>query len=272
MLLSLRRPSIVITSIVAQLISFPLGRAWGYYMPKWSFKVGKYRVHLNPGPFNIKEHTLIVLASNVSFGGGAAYATDILLAQKVFYGQNFGGAFASLLVISTQCIGYSFAGVMRRFLVWPAAMMWPTTLINATLFHTLFRDEEPDVPGWRISRFKYFMCCFGAMFCWTWIPDYIFTALSYFPFVTWIRPDDVVLNQVFGAITGTSLSPLHVSVRSDDNRLGLYPSHCRLGSNHRLPLISSYDSLVGDRQCVCRFCFLDLVHHSNSPLHKCLVR
>lgn len=81
--------------------------------------------------------------------------------------------------------------------------MWPTTLVNATLFHTLFRDEEPgEVPGWSISRYKYFILCFICMFIWTWIPNYIFTALSPFAFVTWIRPNDVVLNQVFGALTG----------------------------------------------------------------------
>lgn len=41
------------------------------------------------------------------------------------------------------------------------------------------------------------------MFIWNWIPGYIFTALSNFAFVTWIKPDDVVVNQVFGSFTGT---------------------------------------------------------------------
>ena len=133
-----------------------------------------------------------------------AYATDVLLAQKVFYGQDFGAAFAILLVLSTQCLGYAFAGITRRFLVWPAAMMWPSNLTNATLFHTLFRDQDPEAPGWKISRYRYFMYCFTAMFIWTWIPGYIFTALSNFAFVTWIKPDDVVVNQVFGSFTGAS--------------------------------------------------------------------
>ena len=61
MLLSLRRPSIVITSIVAQLLSFPVGVAWGRWMPKWKVTAFGHTVHLNPGPFNIKEHTLIVV-------------------------------------------------------------------------------------------------------------------------------------------------------------------------------------------------------------------
>ena len=95
---------------------------------------------------------------------------------------------------------------MRRFLVWPAAMLWPSTLINTTLFHTLFRDVDPEIPGWKISRYRWFMYTFIGMFVWNWIPGYIFQALSNFAFVTWIRPDDVVLNQVFGSITGEETS------------------------------------------------------------------
>ena len=61
MLLSLRRPSIVITSIVAQLLSFPVGKAWGNFMPAWEVTAFGKRLQLNPGPFNMKEHCLIVV-------------------------------------------------------------------------------------------------------------------------------------------------------------------------------------------------------------------
>src|SRR5437762_680694 len=58
-----------------------------------------------------------------------------------------------------------FLGWSHAPLPWPAAMMWPATLINATLFHTLFRDEVPgEVLGWEISRFKYFLYVFIGMF------------------------------------------------------------------------------------------------------------
>ena len=55
------QPSIVITSIVAQLVSFPVGKAWGRYMPDWKFNLFGLSIHLNPSPFNIKEHTLITV-------------------------------------------------------------------------------------------------------------------------------------------------------------------------------------------------------------------
>lgn len=63
MLLSLRQPSIVITSIVSQLVAFPIGKAWEKYMPAWEIRIFGRCLQLNPGPFNIKEHTLITVIS-----------------------------------------------------------------------------------------------------------------------------------------------------------------------------------------------------------------
>lgn len=54
-------------------------------------------------------------------GAASSYAIDILLAQEVYYGQFFHWGFQILLVMSTQAMGYGLAGVMRRYLVWPAA-------------------------------------------------------------------------------------------------------------------------------------------------------
>jgi OPT family oligopeptide transporter len=90
LLFSLRNPSITITTYVIQLVAYPIGKAWDMVMPTKTFTTFGYRWSFNPSPFNMKEHTIIVVMANASFAGGAAYATDILLAQEVFYGQFFG--------------------------------------------------------------------------------------------------------------------------------------------------------------------------------------
>jgi hypothetical protein len=64
MLLSLRRPSISVSSIVAQLLSYPVGKFWSKYMPKKEIKIFRWTIHLNPSPFNMKEHALIVVCSS----------------------------------------------------------------------------------------------------------------------------------------------------------------------------------------------------------------
>jgi hypothetical protein len=52
-----RYPSVVITGIVAQLLSFPLGRAAAAWIPNWSI----FGCQLNPGPFSVKEHVLVTV-------------------------------------------------------------------------------------------------------------------------------------------------------------------------------------------------------------------
>jgi OPT oligopeptide transporter protein len=56
--------------IVALLLSFPMGKAWARYTPNVSI----FGISLNPGPFTIKEHVIIVAMSSIISNGGPAYA------------------------------------------------------------------------------------------------------------------------------------------------------------------------------------------------------
>ena len=61
---------------------------------------------------------------------------------------------------------------------------------------------------WNMSRYSFFLVASMASFCWYWFPDFIFPALSYFIFVCWVPPDNVVVNQVFGMSSGIGLPSL----------------------------------------------------------------
>jgi hypothetical protein len=113
-LFSLRSPSISLGPLVAQVIAWPIGHGWAKVMPTRKFRTFGITWSLNPGPFNIKEHSIVVVMASVSFA--VAYATDIILAQLVFYKQDFGIPFQLMLTISTQSLGYGIAGMMRKFL------------------------------------------------------------------------------------------------------------------------------------------------------------
>lgn len=211
MLFSMRQPYIVIPSYIAQVVAYPVGKAWEKFMPAKKFKFFGIDCNLNPGVFSKKEHTLVVIMANATFGGGAAYATDVLLAQRAFYGQKFGWAFEIFMCISTQMLGFGMAGFFTRFLVQPAAMIWPSTLINTALFSALHDHSKPDprkVSGWKIGRYGLFLAAMTGSFCWYWFPGYIAPFLSVFAWVTWIKPNNVVINQLFGGWTGLSLLPM----------------------------------------------------------------
>ncbi|PLB38868.1 small oligopeptide transporter, OPT family [Aspergillus candidus] len=211
MLFSMRQPYIVIPSYVAQVVSYPVGVGWAKVMPNKVFRVFGLEFNLNPGPFSKKEHTMVVIMANATFAGGAAYATDVLLAQRAFYGQHFGWAFEIFMCISTQMLGFGFAGFFHRFLVTPAAMIWPSTLINTSLFAALHDRSKPDprkVSGWTIGKYRMFLYCMLGSFFWYFFPGYIAPFLSVFAFVTWIKPQNAVINQVFGGWTGLSVLPI----------------------------------------------------------------
>ncbi|KAJ5511383.1 Tetrapeptide transporter OPT1/isp4 [Penicillium expansum] len=211
MLFSMRQPYIVIPSYIAQVVAYPVGKAWEMWMPNYTVNFFGYKGQLNPGTFTKKEHAIVVIMANATFGGGAAYATDVLLAQRAFYKQNFGWAFEILMCISTQMLGFGMAGFFTRFLVQPAAMIWPSTLINTSLFAALHDRTRPDpksVAGWKIGKYQMFLYAMLGSFCWYWFPGYIAPFLSVFAWVTWIKPQNVVINQLFGGSTGLSLIPM----------------------------------------------------------------
>ncbi|KAH8659933.1 Tetrapeptide transporter, OPT1/isp4 [Xylariales sp. PMI_506] len=191
---------------VVQLIAYPMGKGWELFMP--NIKI--FGAQLNPGPFNKKEHTIITMMT--AAGAAASYAFYILIAQQVYYGQKWGWGFQISLTLATQALGFGLAGLMRRFLVWPAAMVWPATLITCTVMDSLHNHALSDPSqsnGWSIGRYKFFLIVAACTFCWEWFPLAILPFLSYLgAFPTWIAPNNVIVNQVFGGATGLGLFPI----------------------------------------------------------------
>ncbi len=66
MLFSLRNPSVTVTTYVIQLVAYPIGLLWDLVFPDREFNVFGLKFNFKPGPFNFKEHVIIVVMSNVS--------------------------------------------------------------------------------------------------------------------------------------------------------------------------------------------------------------
>ncbi|KAJ6140509.1 hypothetical protein N7470_010305 [Penicillium chermesinum] len=230
MFLSMRSPAISIPAIVVQLVVYPFGCLWAKVVPTKTFNTFGVRWTFNPGPFNMKEHTVITVSIMANVSIGYAYCTDALLALKApsLYNLDLSWGFQLLFALSSQVIGNCTCWdvspipdmvscpprwqktmflMMRR----PAAMIWPTQFANTTLFYAL-HDKSPSNPletnGWSISRYRYFMYVMIGAFCWYWLPGVVWQSLSVFAFITWIKPNNVVLNQLFGGYTGLSLIPI----------------------------------------------------------------
>ncbi|KAH0279805.1 OPT family small oligopeptide transporter, partial [Aureobasidium melanogenum] len=211
MFLSMRSPAITIPTVVILLVVYPCGQFLARVLPTRRFKTFGLEWTLNTGPFSIKEHTVVVLMANVTYG--YAYSTDALLALKAksLYNLDMGWGFQLLFTLSSQIIGIAFAGIFRRFLVWPAALIWPANFSMTTLLYALHDKSRPDparANGWQISQYRFFVYVALGSFAYYWLPGVIWQGLSVFSFVTWIRPNNATINQLFGGFTGLSLIPL----------------------------------------------------------------
>ncbi|PRP85852.1 hypothetical protein PROFUN_06126 [Planoprotostelium fungivorum] len=212
---------VIVTGLVAQLLSYPLGKLWAKTIPKREFTTFGKTWTFNPGEFTMKEHVVITTMANASYQ--SAYIVDVYAIKKIFYGQDTPLGWAMLLVITSQLLGFGMAGITRRFLVWPASMIWPVNLVNSALFRALHSQEGKDN---RVltPRLKFFLIAFGGSFCWYWMPGFIFPALTAFSFICAAAPNNVLLSQVTGtyglgigslmfdwsAITGYLMSPIIV--------------------------------------------------------------
>ncbi|THV06162.1 OPT superfamily oligopeptide transporter [Dendrothele bispora CBS 962.96] len=167
---------------------------------------------LNPGPWNIKEHVLVFIMANVAVAN--PYAINAIVVSEIYYEKNWGYWFSLVFVLATQLTGFGLAGLCRRFLVWPASMVWPQNLVACTLLNTLHAEEEYDDPSapasaaaYRgITRYRFFMWTTIGAFVFFFFPGFIFQALSIFSFICWAAPNNVPVNQLFGVYSGLGMS------------------------------------------------------------------
>ena len=225
---SLRYPSVTITPVIALLLVHPLGLLWDQLLkrrddPEERFDHGTrvqeisedctstsrlqhLRLWLAQGTWNEKEHSCVYVSSNVAFG--FAFATDVIVEQTHFYNQKVSITYQLLLILSTQILGYAFAGLSRRFLVRPGGMIWPGTLMSAAMFTTLHKEGNTVANGWKITRWRFFFIVWSGSFMFYFLPGLLMPALSYFSVITWFAPKNVVVANIFGVASGLGLVPV----------------------------------------------------------------
>lgn len=108
---SFKPQTVLVSTLFLLLISYMLGELMAFAIPRYGWL--KY---LNPCPFNIKEHAFIVIMS--STGSVAATAGNYVATEDLFYNRQLNGGIAIFMIFSTQVLGYSFAGILREFLVY----------------------------------------------------------------------------------------------------------------------------------------------------------
>ncbi|XP_004502063.1 oligopeptide transporter 7-like [Cicer arietinum] len=200
-----RTEPLTITAISAQIAVVPLGQLMASKITKRVFFKGtSWEFTLNPGPFNVKEHVLITIFANS--GAGTVYAIHIVTAVKVFYHKHISFSVSLLVVITTQVLGFGWAGIFRRYLVEPAAMWWPANLVQVSLFRALHEKEERPKGG--LTRSQFFVIAFFCSFAYYVFPGYIFQMLTSLSWICWIFPNSVLAHQLGSGLNGLGIGAI----------------------------------------------------------------
>ncbi|KAL8469218.1 hypothetical protein ACS0TY_032157 [Phlomoides rotata] len=190
-----RTQPLSISAILMQIAVLPAGNFMAATLPAKEYSVFGWKFNLNPGPFNIKEHVIITVMANcgVSTGGGDAYSIGAITVMKGYYKQSLNFLCALLIVLTTQILGYGWAGMLRKYLVDPVEMWWPSNLAQVSLFRALHERESKSMG---MTRMRFFLICMAASFIYYLFPGYLFQILTFFSWVCWVWPHSITAQQI----------------------------------------------------------------------------
>jgi hypothetical protein len=90
-------------------------------------------------------------------------------------------------------------------------MIWPGNLVAVSLLNAMYEthdDKDPTVLGGTMPRYKWFAIVTACSAVYYFIPGFLAQFLSVFAIFTWMAPQNVVVNQIFGGQTGLSFLPI----------------------------------------------------------------
>ncbi|KAJ7822327.1 OPT oligopeptide transporter protein-domain-containing protein [Mycena olivaceomarginata] len=150
-----------VSQLFCLIIAYVLGTAMHSVIP--SHGVWRY---LNPGPFNLKEHTVITIMSGTA--SNVATGMEIIAALDLFYDLRFNAAVAIFQILATQMVGYGIF-VIRTFLVYPTYAFYPNYISGVNLLRMQSLDWRGTLNA---KKRRFFWIVFAAIFFWEWIPQY----------------------------------------------------------------------------------------------------
>ncbi|KEY78186.1 small oligopeptide transporter OPT [Aspergillus fumigatus] len=170
-----------------------------------------FQLHSPPRRFNQKEHCIVaIMASLVTAFDNGSLATDVYVAFEKFLHVPISLGYRFMFLLTTQALSFGIAGLFHKFLVEPAACVWPGVLPTCSMLYTMHQrnKQNEETNGWKISRMKLFAVVILCGTLYQFLPGFLFTGLTTFAWITWIFPNNVTINQVFGAISGMDLLPM----------------------------------------------------------------
>ncbi|XP_077215823.1 oligopeptide transporter 1-like isoform X2 [Tasmannia lanceolata] len=138
---------------------------------------------------------------------------------KVFYHRRMNMLVVMLLTLTSELVGYGFAGVLMHYLVDSPYMWWPSTLPTVSFFRALHEQQEVRPKG-QLTRIQFLFIVFISSFAYYVIPNYFFPSLTALSFICWIWKNSVTAQQLGSGYHGLGLGSFTLDWSSISSFLG----------------------------------------------------
>ncbi|KAG8988455.1 hypothetical protein FRB90_002728 [Tulasnella sp. 427] len=193
----LRNPAPYWSGPVGAVLAWFGGKFLEKVLPIRTWTIFGYEFSLNPGPFNIKEHTLMyMLGGLVLEANMAPYAMGATVVWEKRYHQKLSQGYIT---------GFGLVGLTHRLLVWPASAIWPTNLSTCATLNALHAGDDAYSRHSGPRQVTIFATVGIVASVWAFFPGTV-DALSYFSFICWFAPNNIIVNQLFGTVSGLGMS------------------------------------------------------------------
>ncbi|WXC60224.1 hypothetical protein SNK03_006087 [Fusarium graminearum] len=168
------------------LISYFIGNAWSFALPRGDKYEARWRAKgntgslplwlkfiklINPGPWGLKEHAICAITATSA--SNAAESVQVFAAQDLFYDMPLSPTTVILSTISIGLFGYGLCGIMRPVAVWHVdAVFWSNLPTVKTLQGLHWQEVKDSKP------LRYFWYSFTGMSLYEFFPAYIFPWLN----------------------------------------------------------------------------------------------
>jgi OPT family oligopeptide transporter len=160
-----------VSSLISSVLVFVFGEAWAFSTPNpVRFRTPWLRRTLtffNFGqPFGIKEHVVASLIA--SSGNNGLAGVEVYAIERLFYDRSISATTAVLATFSISLCGFVLAGALRSLIVYPAEMVYWSTLPQVVLFQKLHFNRKANK-----ELLKKFGWALGLAAAWEFFPAYI---------------------------------------------------------------------------------------------------
>lgn len=212
-----RTTSAAYSIFFVQIACHATGKWLAAVLPNRRIRVLGYSFLLNPGPWNIKETTLVTITAKSGATGNLA--TNALALVELFFGTRVPAVAALLFMWAIVFIGYSYAAIAKNVVSYDPQFPWPQTLMQTALLQSQARESRTSGH----AQMRVFYLCAVAFCAWHFLPEFLFPMVSSVALLCYVAPHNPTVNFIGSGLGGMGFLNFSFDWANITSQVMIYP-------------------------------------------------